>query len=204
MRRSFSLRRGRKPGDCRSPAIPASTLMVLLTAILASTPAAGCGGAEPASPQNTICGTPQNDSLVGTSADDRICGLAGDDTLKGGAGSDELDGGPGNDTLIGGAGMDSLYGSSGNDVLRSDTDLVAHGGNGSDSIYVVNTVRTLSDGTLKDSLLIRLLHAGPDRRDLQLVNCGNDSLTIAGRVLNKSLISRLSIGLGCETVRFSQ
>lgn len=201
MRRSLSLRhRGRKPGDCRSPAIPASTLMVLLTAILA----AGCGGAEPASPQNTICGTPQNDLLVGTSADDRICGVTGDDTLKGGAGSDELDGGPGNDTLIGGAGMDSLYGWSGNDVLRSDTDLVAHGGNGRDSIYVVNTVRTLSDGTLKDSLLIRLLAAGPDRRDLQLVNCGTgkDSLTIAGRVLNKSLISRLSIGLGCETVRF--
>ncbi|GAA6192537.1 calcium-binding protein [Phaeobacter sp. NW0010-22] len=56
----------------------------------------------------TILGTPNNDTLAGGYGDDTVSGLDGDDLIEGGFGNDELLSGGGQDTLLGGDGNDVL------------------------------------------------------------------------------------------------
>ena len=73
---------------------------------------------------DTLTGTPGNDSLNGGNGNDSLIGNAGNDTLIGGNGTDFLVGSAGNDLLNGDNGNDTLRGGLGNDILT--------GGNGSD------------------------------------------------------------------------
>ncbi len=70
-----------------------------------------------------------NDSLYGEAGDDVLFGEADDDSLYGGPGKDYLNGGTGRDTLYGGKGDDWL-------VMEPGIDLVADGGEGSDTLEI--------------------------------------------------------------------
>ena len=62
-----------------------------------------------------------NDSLVGGNGRDRMEGDAGNDILKGGGHSDYLQGGPGNDRIFGGHGNDDLQGGPGTDRILGES-----------------------------------------------------------------------------------
>lgn len=95
--------------------------------------------------QDTIVGTPGDDTIDGLGGTDYIIGRAGNDTLSGSADGDFIYGGSGNDILYGGSGGDALYGGSGNDTIygNDDNDLL-YGGLGDD---------TLNGGSSADSLI---------------------------------------------------
>ncbi|MGF1513629.1 MAG: calcium-binding protein [Elainellaceae cyanobacterium] len=90
------------------------------------------------SPDPTIVGTPNVDTLSGNANNNVIYGFGSGDRLFGGAGNDviygdrrrfpgHIVGAPGNDSIYGGAGNDRLYGDDGNDYLN--------GGTGADRMY---------------------------------------------------------------------
>ena len=84
---------------------------------------------------DTISGGYGNDNLQGQNGADIIYGSAGDDDINGGWGSDALYGQDGNDSLIGGYSDDNIYGGSGSDYLQGDAgnDTIS-GESGSDSL----------------------------------------------------------------------
>jgi len=98
---------------------------------------------------DTLTGTPGNDSLNGGNGNDSLIGNAGNDTLIGGNGTDFLVGSAGNDLLNGDNGSDTLTGGLGNDTLT--------GGNGQD-IFVfapgegIDTINDFQLGTDKIGL----------------------------------------------------
>jgi Ca2+-binding RTX toxin-like protein len=69
----------------------------------------------------TLDGGAGNDTLVGSPGNDSLNGGDGDDLLLGGPGNDTLTGGAGRDLLIGGSGADSLRGGTGDDILLAGT-----------------------------------------------------------------------------------
>jgi Ca2+-binding RTX toxin-like protein len=90
-------------------------------------------------------GTSADDTLIGTPGNNSIYAQGGNDTLIGAGGSDELHGGEGDDVLIGafdtrfgaqpGDGADQLYGEGGNDLIRGgDGDDLLSGGDGNDNL----------------------------------------------------------------------
>ena len=62
-----------------------------------------------------------SDSLVGGTGRDRMEGDAGNDILKGGGHSDYLQGGAGNDRIFGGHGNDDIQGGSGTDRILGES-----------------------------------------------------------------------------------
>jgi Ca2+-binding RTX toxin-like protein len=64
---------------------------------------------------NTINGTPGNDSIVAGGGNDTVNGLGGNDLICGGSGDDTLRGGNGNDRIEGGFGADTMIGNQGKD-----------------------------------------------------------------------------------------
>jgi Ca2+-binding RTX toxin-like protein len=93
---------------------------------------------------DTLIGTPGDDSLSGGNGDDVILGQDGDDSLDGGVGNDSIYGGNGNDHAYGNSGDDLVDGGNGNDTLD--------GGTGHDSLYGGNGLDTLSGGEGNDTL----------------------------------------------------
>jgi Ca2+-binding RTX toxin-like protein len=62
-----------------------------------------------------------NDSLVGSSGKDRLEGDSGHDILKGGSHNDFIQGGPGNDRIYGGHGNDDIQGNRGTDRILGES-----------------------------------------------------------------------------------
>jgi Ca2+-binding RTX toxin-like protein len=76
-----------------------------------------------------------NDTLTGSPFDDTLHGGHGNDTMNGGGGNDSLFGGEDDDTLNGDAGDDLLNGSRGDDTLNGgDDDDSLLGGQGDDTL----------------------------------------------------------------------
>ena len=92
----------------RSPGVAAAVL--LATAMIGLSPAAGAAAAECQGVRATIVGTDGHDDLVGTSGHDVIQAGAGRDDVQAMGGRDLVCGGSGQDTLNGGAGRDAVYG----------------------------------------------------------------------------------------------
>jgi Ca2+-binding RTX toxin-like protein len=103
----------------------------------------GNGGNE------TIRGTPGNDTINGNNGDDIIYGGAGNDTLSGNPGSDTMyggsgidnqTGGPASDVILGGSGDDNINGGNGPDIIAGGfgNDILT-GGNGDDKFYFFST-----------------------------------------------------------------
>jgi Ca2+-binding RTX toxin-like protein len=81
-----------------------------------------------------------NDTLTGSPADNTINGSAGNDTIKGGPGDDTLNGDQNNDTITGGDGIDTMNGGTGADsfhALDGGFDTV-HGGFDADTDVVLD------------------------------------------------------------------
>jgi ELWxxDGT repeat protein/VCBS repeat-containing protein len=139
-----------------------------------------------------------NDSLPGTPGEDTISGGNGKDTLDGGEGADVLSGGNGDDRLRGGAGRDNLLGGNGEDELD--------GGDGADTLSGDDGEDRLTGGAGNDSLLGG---KGEDRLDGGL---GDDTLSggegedrLTGGAGNDSLLGgkgedRLDGDLGDDTL----
>lgn len=71
----------------------------------------------PTTPDLTVAGTDDADSLRGDTGDDLISGLAGDDEVSGHAGDDTVYGGDGNDRFSWNEGEDVLFGGAGDDTI---------------------------------------------------------------------------------------
>ena len=84
-----------------------------------------------------------NDSLVGSSGKDRMEGDAGNDILKGGSHNDYLQGGDGNDRIFGGHGNDDLQGGRGTDRILGES--------GNDDFDNSDSARELLDRTSADN-----------------------------------------------------
>ncbi|HEX6687053.1 MAG TPA: calcium-binding protein [Solirubrobacterales bacterium] len=84
----------------------------------------------------TVYGEGGNDTLYGQRGNDRLFGGEGNDRLYGGVGDDMLRGGPGDDRLSGGFGADSLDGEAGDDFARGDAtvDKIGDSGGGTDTL----------------------------------------------------------------------
>lgn len=90
-----------------------------------------------------------------TNGDDTLIGTPGNDSIVALAGNDSVDGAGGNDTLIGGAGNDTLEGSGGNDLIWDyDGTNVFRGGDGDDTIWVAGTGGIIETGLGLDSAII--------------------------------------------------
>ena len=125
---------------------------------------------------DTLIGSPLNDSLFGGDGNDSIVGGGGDDVLEGADGNDQLQGNAGNDTLNGGDGSDTLQGGSDNDVLN--------GGEGDDTVC----------GQLGDDQL-----TGGNGDDRIEGEGGNDTLTESADA-NFTLTDAQLTGVGTDTL----
>jgi Ca2+-binding RTX toxin-like protein len=104
-------------------------LSLALAALLGPAPPAGAApacGEPPETVDNTIIGTPCDDTIRAPRSVTTVNGEGGNDVLYGQRGNDRLNGGPGNDRLYGGIGDDQLRGGDGDDRLS--------GGFGADSV----------------------------------------------------------------------
>lgn len=80
-------------------------------------------------------GTEGNDSIMGSPYNDTIYGYGGDDTIQALNGNNLVYGGAGNDSIRGDYGNDTIYGGDGNDYIDASkgSDIV-YGGTGNDTI----------------------------------------------------------------------
>ena len=109
-------------------------------------------------------------------------GTAAGETLTGNNSANVMIGGRGNDTLIGNGGADVLRGGEGNDVLAVSSTAFKRvvGGNGSDTLRLDGSRRSLNLTTLKDNRIV-------DVEMIDITGAGNNTLTLTQReVLNIS------------------
>lgn len=154
---------------------------------------------SPPSEDDTLIGTPGNDTLDGGVGNDTLIGDAGNDVLIGGEGDDTLQGDAGNDTLIGGAGIDLLDGGSGSDAmiggLGDDTYVVDSSGDDITEVagQGVDTVQSSIDyeleGTLENLVLTGTASIDGSGNELDNVIEGNSGAnTLDGGGGNDTLI----------------
>jgi Ca2+-binding RTX toxin-like protein len=105
-----------------------AVILPLLAILVATTPAVAAPSCAegPQTVDETIVGTPCDDTIHAPRSVTTVYGEGGNDTLYGGRGNDTLYGGEGNDRLYGGIGDDHPRGGPGNDLLS--------GGFGADSL----------------------------------------------------------------------
>jgi len=112
---------------------------------------------------DTLTGTPGNDTISGGNGNDvinagdgndNVTGGNGSDTINGGRGNDILHGNNGDDTIDGGSGNNQVFGGNGNDVMRvGNGDNLLEGGNGNDRLSVGTGNNTLSGGNGSDTFV---------------------------------------------------
>jgi Ca2+-binding RTX toxin-like protein len=102
---------------------------------------------------DTITGSPYDDTINGGTGDDTMTGVVGNDLLNGDDGDDTGTGSAGNDTLNGGNGADTLHGSEGLDILNGNADADTLNGNtGNDNLDGGTGVDIISGNEDNDSL----------------------------------------------------
>ena len=143
-----------------------------------------------------LSGTEHGELLLGQGGTDHLVGLDGPDLLDDGdevaQGSDLLEGGSGNDGLEASGDGDRLFGGSGLDSISTYGGVVAHGGDGDDSLTVDDRggARLYGDGGADQ---IFASHTG-DERVFLLGGTGDDRLYVQAGVGN------LSGGPGAEFI----
>jgi Ca2+-binding RTX toxin-like protein len=158
---------------------------------------------------DNLYGGDGNDSIIDGAGNNNLYGNAGDDIIDGGLGNDTVNGGAGNDIIDGGNGTDTaVYEGKvntytiervdnllGNSLIVTDTDAIANGNDGIDTLTSVENLSFFNGVNLATSNLIGIL----SERDSLIPNA------VAENSANDSLvgITALAVDGDSQTVTYS-
>lgn len=136
-----------------------------------------------ADPDHFVDPSPYGTLYLGSAGSDTVNGGGGRDYVLGGGSADLINGYGGDDFINGGSGQDDISGGNGNDLIVYDRDdLRVHGGNGIDTLLVMDRGTSPAGSTLIYSI-----------EKISLANGFRDNIQFSGQTLTASRSRELRI-----------